>query len=260
VVTGAGRGIGAAVAEILVRGGVRTALVARSRDELTALSRGLEHCGGVVLPLCCDVSDPARAAEVMARAAETFGPVDLIVNNAASVGPLGRATTVRTADWESTIRLNLVTAYATISAALPGMLERGFGRIVNVSSGAATGSGMLGASAYSASKAGLEMLTRNLAAELAGTGVSVASVRPGRVDTDMQRFLRGRAAETAGTPIADRARAFLDDGQLLDPVVPARLIVRVLERAISGSVISVYDEQGRSLLADIRYVGDGSAG
>jgi NAD(P)-dependent dehydrogenase (short-subunit alcohol dehydrogenase family) len=260
IVTGASRGVGTAVAQLLVDRGARVAVVARNRDGLTAVARRLRDSGGAVLPVCCDLSDPASAAKVVAVTADRLGPVDVIVNNAGHVGPLGPLTSINVPDWASTVRLNLVSAMAIIATALPGMLARDFGRIVNVSTGAAAGTGMLGASAYSASKAGLEMLTRNLAAELTGTGVAVAAVRPGRVDTDMQRFLRAQRADEVGEAVVTRAHAFLHDGQLLDPAVPAELIVRVLERGLSGEVISVYDERGRSLLAGIRYVGDGTPG
>jgi NAD(P)-dependent dehydrogenase (short-subunit alcohol dehydrogenase family) len=259
-VTGAGRGIGAAVAHRLVDRAVRVALVARGRAEIMAVTRKLRESGGVVQPICCDLSDPASAAEVVTTAADALGPVDIIVNNAAHVGPLGTLADVPLADWESTVHLNLVSAVAIISTALPGLLARDFGRIVNVSTGAAAGSGMLGASAYSASKAALEMLTRNLAAELAGTGVTVAAVRPGRVDTDMQRFLRAQSRQLVGDDIVDRAHAFLRHGQLLDPAVPALLIVRLIERGITGEVISVYDGRGRALLSDVNYPGDGRSG
>jgi NAD(P)-dependent dehydrogenase (short-subunit alcohol dehydrogenase family) len=150
-----------------------------------------------------------------------------------------------------------VSPVGIISAALPGLLARDFGRIVNVSTGAATGSGMRGASAYSASKAALEMLTRNLAVELTGTGVTVAAVRPGRVDTDLQRFLRAQSRHVVGDDIVDRAYAFLSRRQLLDSAVPALLIVRVIEQGITGEVISVYDTRGRALLSDVSYPGDG---
>jgi len=259
LVTGASRGIGAAVAELLVRGGVRTALVSRRLEDVSAVSRGLRSSGGIALPLERDFADPAAAADAVATAASELGPVELLVNNAASVAPLGPTARVPVGDWEATIRLNLVASLATISAALPSMLARGFGRIVNVSTGAATGSGMAGASAYSASKAALEMLTRNLAAELADSGVCVAAVRPGRVDTDMQRFLRAQAAEVVGSALVNRAWAFLNEGQLIDPAIPALLIVRMMELALSGDVVSVYDKQGRALLSGVRYAGDGSA-
>lgn len=257
LVMGAGRGIGAKVAERLVQEGVRTALVARRFEDVSDVSRRLRGAGGVAIPLSCDISDPVRAAEVATTAAAELGPVDLLVNNAASVTPLGPTVTVSVDDWAATIRLNLVSALAAISAVLPSMLSQRFGRIINVTSGAAEGSGMLHASAYSASKAGLEMLTRNLAAELSGSGVTVAAVRPGRVDTDLQRLLRAQTPESAGTVIVERAWAFLNDGQLIDPSVPANLIVRMMRHALNGDVVSVYDEQGRALLAGIHYVGDG---
>jgi NAD(P)-dependent dehydrogenase (short-subunit alcohol dehydrogenase family) len=257
MVTGASRGIGAAVAERLARAGVRTALVARRLEDVTALCQRLTDAGAVVVLVRCDLSDPFRAAEAVAITAAELGGVDLLVNNAASVDPLGPTVGVSVPQWEASVRLNLISPMATISAALPGMLSRGFGRIINVSTGAAAGSGMLGASAYSASKAGLEMLTLNLAAELADTGVVVAAVRPGRVDTDMQRHLRGQRPDVVGDAIVDRAWSFLRDGELLDPAIPAELIVRMMARGLSGVVISVYDDQGRAVLAGLRYAGDG---
>jgi len=258
LVIGAGRGIGANVAELLVADGVRTALVARRFEDVSAVCRKLRNSGGVAIPLSCDISRPGSAAEVAATVATELGPVDLLINNAASVAPLGPTVTVQVDEWAATIRLNLVGALATISAVLPSMLARNFGRIVNVTSGAAEGSGMLHASAYSASKAGVEMLTRNLAAELSGTGVTVAAVRPGRVDTDMQRLLRAQTPEAAGPVIVERAWSFLNAGELIDPIIPAQLIVRMMRQALNGVVISVYDERGREILSDIRYAGDGS--
>jgi 3-oxoacyl-[acyl-carrier protein] reductase len=256
VVTGAGRGVGAAVARLLVDRAAKVALVARGRVEVMAVTGQLRKSGGVVLPLCYDLSDPASAAEVATTTAEALGPIDIIVNNAAQVGPLGPLSHVPLTAWESTVRLNLVSAVALISTALPGMLTRDFGRIVNVSTGAAAGTGMRNASAYSTSKAALEMFTCNLAAELTGTGVCVAAVRPGRVDTEMQRFLRAQERHLVGDDIVDRAHAFLRDGELLDPAIPALLIVRSIEQRITGEVISVYDGRGRALLSDINYAGD----
>jgi NAD(P)-dependent dehydrogenase (short-subunit alcohol dehydrogenase family) len=258
IVTGASRGIGEAVARLLVATGVRTALVARSVDGVTAISRDLANEGGVALPLGRDLSNPMHAYELVKVVADELGPVELLVNNAASVAPLGSTARVPVEDWTAAVCLNLVAPLATMRAALPGMLDRGFGRIVNVSTGAATASGMLGGSAYSASKAGLEMLTRNLAVELDDTGVTVAAVRPGRVDTDMQRFLRAQSAGAVGSAIVDRAWAFLNEGQLIEPSVPAHLILRVMQQGLNGAVVSVYDDRGRAMLSDLRYAGDGS--
>ena len=252
VVTGASRGIGAAVVRGLVRRGARTALIGRRKETLSAVGRGCEGVG-VALPFPCDLSDPAQAADTMVLVADRLGPVDLIVNNAASPDPLGATAHVPLEEWVAGVQLNLISAALLILTALPGMLERNFGRIVNVTSGAAAGSGMPEASAYSASKAGLEMFTINLAAEVAGTGVSAVAVRPGRVDTDMQLYLRTQSVEV----VAARARRFSAEGDLIDPVIPAHLVVRAMELGITGEIISVYDERGRSLLWDFRYPGDG---
>lgn len=216
LVTGAGRGIGRAVAEGLARRGATVALVARSATELDAVADGIRASGGRAAVFARDlVDDDIRDGLVDAVEAEC-GPVDVLVNNAAVVDPLGRSSDVALDAFERAFRLNVFVPAALSFRVLPGMIERGWGRIVNVSSGVAErNDAMIGANAYTATKAALEAHTRNLAAENAGTGVAINIYRPGVVDTGMQQWLRSRPAEDVPTGLPDSFRRLHDDGALI---------------------------------------------
>ncbi|HEX4225588.1 MAG TPA: SDR family NAD(P)-dependent oxidoreductase [Pseudonocardiaceae bacterium] len=187
LVTGGGRGIGRAIALGLAGSGARVAVLARSAEQVEETVRLVHDAGGDALAVTADVTDDDAVAASLAR----IGPMDVLVNNAAVVWPLGPTWTVDPAEWAAAIAVN-VTAVARLSlAVLPGMLDAGWGRIVNVSSGIVGSPGnMIGGNAYVTSKAALEAHSINLAAELAGTGVTVNVYRPGTVDTAMQTWIR----------------------------------------------------------------------
>jgi NAD(P)-dependent dehydrogenase (short-subunit alcohol dehydrogenase family) len=149
LVTGGGRGIGRATA--------------------LALAAEIATTGRRGLTVSADLADTAAIREALQTVREGLGPVSILVNNAAVVEPLGQSVLVDPAEWARAITINLSSVFQLITATLPHMLETGLGRIVSVSSGVASGSGMMYGNAYATSKAGLEMLTRNLAAELAGS-------------------------------------------------------------------------------------------
>src|SRR5512145_119772 len=194
LVTGGGRGIGRSAALVLARLGATTAVLARSTGEVTTVAGEIAALGQRSLALSADVAVATEVEAAIAEVACQLGPIDILVNNAAILGPLGPVAESDTVAWVQAIDANLIGSYRCLRAVLPGMLDRSWGRIVNVSSGAATGSGMRHASAYSTSKAALDMLTRAVAAEVAGSGVAVNAVYPGVVDTHMQALLRAAPA------------------------------------------------------------------
>ncbi|HEY3843932.1 MAG TPA: SDR family oxidoreductase, partial [Acidimicrobiales bacterium] len=218
LVTGAGRGIGRAVALELAAGGAQLALLARALDQLDETAQAVRAKGGAAAVLQADVADSAAVAEAATRAQKELGPVDILVNNAAVVQPVGPTVTASPTEWASAFAVNVDAPFHFTQAVLPSMLERGWGRIVNVSSGIAAHPGaMVGMSAYAATKAALEAHTLNLATELAGSGVTVNVYRPGSVDTAMQEWIRSQPPEEIGAALHERFQASYEQGSLITP-------------------------------------------
>jgi len=219
IVTGAGRGIGKAIALSLGEEGARVALFARSADEIDAVrDRLIASAAGESVPagggrpspraasFRCDVTDPDSVRAACAAAEAALGPADILVNGAgdAVAAPFAKTDLEL---WERLLRVNLTSAFLVTKEVLPGMAHRGWGRVVNLASVA----GLTGAayvSAYTAAKHGLVGLTRALSQEVAKSGVTVNAVCPGYVDTPMtDRSVANIAEKTGMTP--EKARAFL---------------------------------------------------
>ncbi|GAB2808291.1 3-oxoacyl-ACP reductase FabG [Actinoallomurus bryophytorum] len=240
LVTGAGRGIGRAIARELAERGVSVALVARSRDELTDSATSVRDLGGSAVVIQADIADPDQLTRSVTRARDELGVVDILINNAATVSPLGPSVRVDPADWAAAIGLNVVAVASLTFALLPGMLERKWGRVVNVSSGVvARPASMIGGNAYVTGKTALEAHTVNLAAELAGSGVTVNVYRPGSVDTAMQAWIRGQDPDRIGTGLHRRFTRSYDEGTLITPERSAKSLLDRLPHEATGQIWDV---------------------
>jgi NAD(P)-dependent dehydrogenase (short-subunit alcohol dehydrogenase family) len=242
LITGAGRGIGRAVALGLAGAGADVVLLARTAGQLEETRRLLRGQGvaagriGVVPADLADEEDRDRAVAVVLA----LGRVDILVNNAASVEPLGRTVGIAAADLRLALEINVIAPAALTAAVLPGMLQAGWGRVVNVSSGiVANPAGMVGGNAYAATKAALEAHTVNLAAELAGTGVTVNAYRPGGVDTAMQAWIRAQDPERIGAGLHQRFHRSFAEGALITPERSAAVLLAHLAGGETGAVWDV---------------------
>jgi NAD(P)-dependent dehydrogenase (short-subunit alcohol dehydrogenase family) len=189
IVTGASRGIGNATAIELAQRGYDVALLARSIERSRQTAAQIESSGGRAVAIECDVGDSKQVRDAVQHTVDTFGRIDVLVNNAGTVDPIGRIADLSDDDFDQTLRINLNGAFYCARACLEVMLAAGSGTIINVSSGAAHRP-LEGWASYCASKAGLYMLTRSLHLEEAVNGIRVFGVSPGTVDTEMQSVIR----------------------------------------------------------------------
>jgi NAD(P)-dependent dehydrogenase (short-subunit alcohol dehydrogenase family) len=242
LVTGAGRGIGRAAALGLGDAGARVVLLARTAaqlEETRALLRERGVPAGRVSVLPADLADEEDRSRAVA-AALAAGRVDILVNNAATVEPLGPTAGIKAEDLRLAFEVNVVAPAVLTAAVLPGMLEAGWGRVVNVSSGiVANPAGMVRGNAYAATKAALEAHTVNLAAELRGTGVTVNAYRPGGVDTAMQAWIRRQDPGRIGSGLHQRFNRNYADGTLITPEHSAAALLALLAGDDTGAVWDV---------------------
>ena len=223
LVTGGGRGIGAAIAAALLGEGARVTLLGRDRERLAATTAGLGGEAGFVV---ADVADRAQVATAFAGARARAGEIDILVNNA---GQAASATLPKTDEalWQQMLAVNLTGAYHCIHEALPAMLARNSGRIVNVASTA----GLVGyayCAAYCAAKHGLVGLTRALALELAARNITVNAVCPGFTDTDIVRSAVANIVGKTGRSEAEAVAALVThnpQGRLVKPEEVAHAVL-----------------------------------
>lgn len=184
IITGAGRGIGQAIAQAYAREGARLALAARSQIELEQTAAAIAKTGAQAIAVPTDVTDPAQAERLASAALTHFGRIDLLVNNAGISGPVGPLQDNDIAQWAETISVNLTGTFLVCRAVIPIMLKQGGGKIINLS-GAGAANAWSNLSAYCASKAAVVRLTEVLAQELAPNNIAVNALGPGSVHTAM---------------------------------------------------------------------------
>jgi 3-hydroxybutyrate dehydrogenase len=207
VVTGGGRGIGAATAIALAEAGAAVALAARNEAQVVEVAAQLRREGRQAFAFRCDVTDPRDVRDLAMSATEAMGRIDILVNNAgtATSNPLGK---IALSEWEHIMAVNATGTFLTTQAMYPAMVERGWGRIVNIASLA----GVVGEryiAAYVAAKHAVVGFTKAVAAEAESTGVTVNAVCPGYVDTPLTDETIARIMHLTGKSWHDALRAIL---------------------------------------------------
>jgi 3-hydroxybutyrate dehydrogenase len=235
LVTGGGRGIGRACALELAARGAAIAVTARTRGEIEAVAREVEAHGSRATSIALDVTDEDSVVAAFEEARATLGPIDILVNNA-GIAPSAPFEKTDHALWERTIGTNLTGVFLCTRAAIGSMIQRGWGRVINVASVA----GKVGypyVTAYCASKHGVIGLTRALAMEVATKGVTVNAVCPGYVDTKMttdaiERIVKktGRGEEAARSALV----SISPQGRLMTVDEVARLVAFLAEPGQGG--------------------------
>jgi NADP-dependent 3-hydroxy acid dehydrogenase YdfG len=224
LITGASRGIGAAIATVFAREirGVRLALVSRDAKKLALVERACRKHGATALVFACDVSDAPAVAELAVTVTQKFGAVDVLINNA---GRFAGApfTEMSVADFDAMIAANLRSVFLMSRAFAPGMIARGSGDIFNMSSIAGL-TAYPGGAGYSAAKFGVSGLSKVMRAELREKGVRVCCIYPGA--TVSPSWEGSGVDEARMMPAADVARAFLDVYRLSRRTVVEEMVLR----------------------------------
>ena len=217
LVTGGGRGIGAVVATHLAAAGAQVAILGRN---LASVEETAAKIGAQAFPIAADVTDAQAMKRAVAETQARFGPIDLLVNNAGVSGTPGTIAEINPADWWRTQEINVLGVLLATQAVLPGMLERGAGRIVHMGSLAGNTPGP-GVSDYSVSKTALLRLNESIASEVGDKGLLSIAVSPGWVWTDMTARFDAHFRDTKGD------WSGMDDAAIFPPEAVAELIVKI---------------------------------
>ena len=246
LVTGAGRGIGRAIALAFAREGADVAVTARTAAEIEQVATEVAALGRTAAALPVDLSDRAAAIALPERLAvhlPHIPAVDILVNNAgigSSASP-HRVVDYDDAFWDLSLAVNLTAPYLLTKALVPAMIERGWGRVINMASVAGK-RGLLAAGAYTATKHGLIGLTRTAALETAGTGVTVNAICPGATRTVMMLRRLKVDAELRGAPVGEVEANINPMGRMLEPEEIAELAVYLASddaRGMTGQALNL---------------------
>lgn len=241
IVTGANRGIGAAIARRLAKAGAHVIVTARRGDSAETVADAICRGGGAAESAACDVTDYAAVAALVQASILRHGHIDILINNAGSIEPIARLADSDADDWGAVVDVNLKGVYHGIRAILPHMLARARGTIIAMNSGAANGP-MEGWSHYCATKAAVQMLTRQLHKEYGERGIRSLGLSPGPVAGDMQAAIRASGIN----PVSR-----LTDSAYIAPEWAAEAVAWLCTAAADpylGTDFSIKDAEGRKLI------------
>ena len=260
VITGAGRGIGRAIALAYAREGAKLALAARSEPELQEAVAAASELGAEAIAVPTDVTSQEDTERLAHRAVERFGRIDVLVNNAGMSGPVGPLQGNDVADWVSTISVNLTGTFLVCRAVIPTMLVQSGGKIINLSGAGATNA-WSNMSAYCSSKAAVVRLTEVLAQELDGKGITVNALGPGSVHTSMWDRMTEQAADAGADFIHQLGlRVTSGGGASIDECAELAVWLASDESgALTGRLISAATDDFRRLAPRIEEIMSGDA-
>ncbi len=243
LVTGAGRGIGRAIAMALIQEGATVAGTARTGSELESLTKQIRDAGGIGMAITADLADASSPSRIVSEVQNAFGGVDILVNNAGVVSAEDPRPLVGFNDefWQRTIAVNLTAVYLLCKAILPALLQKRAGRIINIASLAGK-TGLMHGCAYAASKHGLIGLTRTLALEVADQGITVNAICPGAVRSVANDKRVDYDAKRLGVSFDELERRLTPLGRRLEPAEIAPLAVFLASdeaAAITGQAFNV---------------------
>jgi len=223
IITGSGRGLGRAFAIALAGAGAAVAVVARSAEQVAETVTQISAAGGRAIGFPADVSDRQAVAQMVSTVTQQLGPVDLLINNAGIVSPLGPLWECDSDEWWRSVEINLRSVLLCSHAVLPGMVACRRGRIINIASGAGTVAIPYG-SAYVTSKTAMIRLTETLALETQAYGLAIFAIHPGTVRTAMTEYL---AESAPGAKWLPWMKTVFDEGKDV-PVEPTlELVLRL---------------------------------
>jgi NAD(P)-dependent dehydrogenase (short-subunit alcohol dehydrogenase family) len=185
IITGGGRGIGEAIALAFAKEGANLTLVSRTASEIENVAKAIKEFDGEALELTGDISEERTADEVVAKTIEKYSKLDILVNCAGIYGPIGRFDKNDLEEWKYTMNVNFLGMVFLIRKAVPYMIERRYGKIINMAGGGTGGNPLPNFSAYTASKAAVVKLTETLANEYKEFNIDVNAIAPGAVNTKL---------------------------------------------------------------------------
>ncbi len=251
IVTGGGRGLGRAAALALAQEGANVTVAARTVTEIERVAGEIRTLGRPALAIRTDVSDATAVKGMVGETVDQFGTVNILVNCAGVIGPIGLVSQIRAEEWESAINVNLTGTFLCCQAVLGPMMAQKKGKIVNVSSGIGTRV-YPRFTAYGVSKAGVNYFTKTLAAEVQEFNIDVNAMNPSVTETRMQEEIRAVPLEFIGQQHFDRFHGLWEKGQLYPPEEPARLILFLASPAsdgLTGQYLSFSDEKVQAMIA-----------